>query len=249
VATKWGEQAIGTLREGQQVLAYNPVTKKREWQPIVHVWRHQDDDLVDLTITTEAKEGKQQESEVIHTNKKHPFLTTEKGFVEVADLHVNMHVLKADGSVGVITQWVAVPGKQMMYNLEVASDHTFMVGNGLWVVHNACYKFNQHIIDSHLVDDAVASVKATFNGKGVEGVWNSLSEGEEFVNKVISNASSRDWVKQLNGRYALSQAVQDVPGRVVTATGTVIDAVGATIIMGGRGVGDLITAFPIHLLP
>jgi len=31
-----------------------------------------------------------------------------------------------------------VPGKQLMYNLEVAQDHTYTVGQGQWVVHNKC---------------------------------------------------------------------------------------------------------------
>jgi len=32
-----------------------------------------------------------------------------------------------------------VPGNRMMYNLEVAHDHTFMVGEGQWIVHNDCF--------------------------------------------------------------------------------------------------------------
>src|SRR5258708_24546675 len=31
-----------------------------------------------------------------------------------------------------------MPGTQVMYNLEVAQDHTFTVGDGQWVVHNTC---------------------------------------------------------------------------------------------------------------
>ena len=45
-------------------------------------------------------------------------------------------MLRADGSVGVITGWKVVPGTEVMYNLEVAQDHTFTVGTGQWVVHN-----------------------------------------------------------------------------------------------------------------
>jgi hypothetical protein len=47
-----------------------------------------------------------------------------------------MHVVRADGSLGLITRWTIVPGVKMMYNLEVAQDHTFTVGDGQWVVHN-----------------------------------------------------------------------------------------------------------------
>jgi len=140
VQTDHGEQPIGSLQVGEHVLAYNPKTKKMEYEPILHVWVHPDDDLVDLTLTVTipASHGKptKQISEVIHTNSKHPFLTVEKGFLPVGQIRVGMHVLRADGLVGVVTAWKLVPGIRTMYNLEVQQDHTFTVGDGGWVVHN-----------------------------------------------------------------------------------------------------------------
>ncbi len=113
-----------------------------ELQPIVHVWTHTDSDLVDLTITTTTKSqhGKPitLKSEVVHTTSEHPFLTTENGFVPAGKVKTGMHILRADGSVGVITNERAVHGTKVMYNLEVAQDHTFTVGDGQWVVHNEC---------------------------------------------------------------------------------------------------------------
>jgi RHS repeat-associated protein len=144
VATDHGEQAIGTLRVGEKVWAYNTTTHKMELQPIVHVWINHDNDLVDLTLTIvsrQSQHGKtagatRQTSEVLHTNKRHPFLTTEEGFIPVSQLKPGMHVLRADGGVGVVTGWKLVPGVQTMYNLEVQWDHTYTVGNGQWIVHN-----------------------------------------------------------------------------------------------------------------
>jgi hypothetical protein len=104
------------------------------------VWIHPDNDLIDLTIVTTAKgahgTSSKSKSEVVHTNQKHPFLTTEHGFLPVGQIKVGMHVVRADGRIGVITRWTIVPGVKMMYNLEVAQDHTFTVGDGQWVVHN-----------------------------------------------------------------------------------------------------------------
>ena len=54
----------------------------------------------------------------------------------VAQLKLGMHILQADGHYGVITGWKIVPGSAVMYNLDVAHDHTFTVGMGEWVVHN-----------------------------------------------------------------------------------------------------------------
>ncbi len=111
-----------------------------ELQPIEHIWINHDDDLIDLTLSTPAhlEHGKPigATSEVVHTNKKHPFLTQEEGFVAVGDLVPGMHIVRADGSLGVVSKWVVVSGIKTMYNLEVAQDHTFTVGDGQWVVHN-----------------------------------------------------------------------------------------------------------------
>ena len=134
VTAEAGKQAIGTLKVGQKVLAYNPKTHKMEEEPIVQVWKHTDDDLVDLTLTVQTHAPHStvthSKSEVVHTNKKHPFLTVEQGFLPVASVKVGMHVKRADGRVGIVTVWKRVPGITMMYNLEVAQDHTFTVGDG-----------------------------------------------------------------------------------------------------------------------
>ena len=142
VETDKGKEPIGRLRAGEKVLAYNAQTHKTELEPILHVWIHQDDDLVDLTLMSLAQAGdgkssqRERTNEVIHTNKKHPFLTTEKGFLPAGQIKVGMHVRRADGSIGIVTGWRLVPGTATMYNLEVAQDHTFTVGAKEWIVHN-----------------------------------------------------------------------------------------------------------------
>src|SRR5579883_956446 len=110
-----------------------------ELEPIQYILLDHDNDLVDLTLTAIVKDahGKTtQKSEVIHTNEKHPFLTKEKGFVPVSQLKPGMHVRQADGSYGVVTKLVIVPGAMWMYNLTVAQDHTYTVGTARWIVHN-----------------------------------------------------------------------------------------------------------------
>jgi len=142
VSTDHGKEDIGKLHIGDKVLAYNPKTHQMELEPILHVWKHTDHDLIDVTIATTAKgqhgEPATKTSEVIHTNQKHPFFTIEHGFLPVGQIKLGMHLLRADGRVGVVTGWKVVPGTRVMYNLEVAQDHTFTVGAGQWVVHNDC---------------------------------------------------------------------------------------------------------------
>ncbi len=122
VTTDHGQQAIETLQVGERVLAYNPKTGKMEQKLILHVWIKHDSDLVDLTITTTTKgeHGKPapRTSEVVHTNQKHPFFTLEHGFLPVGQVKLGMHILRADGRVGVVTGWKVVSGTRAMYNLD-----------------------------------------------------------------------------------------------------------------------------------
>ena len=82
--------------------------------------------------------GNQWTEELIHTTSKHPFLTREDGFVPAGQLQTGMRVISADGSVGIVMDVSNITGSMTMYNLEVALDHTFTVGNGQWIVHNLC---------------------------------------------------------------------------------------------------------------
>lgn len=133
VMTAHGKQPIGTLHAGEKVVAYNFKLHATELQPIIQVLIHPDDDLVNLTISTSS-----QISEVLHTNQKHPFLTVEKGFVPVSAIAPGMHVIGANGTTGLVTERKSISGTEMMYNLEIATDHTFTVGDGEWIVHNDC---------------------------------------------------------------------------------------------------------------
>jgi hypothetical protein len=176
VATAHGEQPIGKLHVGEQVEAYNPKTHKMELEPIEHVWIHTDHDLVDLTLTITAHAPHSsaliRTSEIVHTNKKHPFFTEEKGFVPVAQLKLGMHVLRANGQYGLITGWRIVPGAKVMYNLTVSQDHTFTVGLDQWVVHN-CNP--EDLVNSQARSAALKTRNAFIdhlNPLDLQGAWN-----------------------------------------------------------------------------
>jgi RHS repeat-associated protein len=150
VATPSGEQAIGTLKVGDQVLAYNPQTGKASTQTVQHVFINHDNDLIDVKLQTDdssAKSGNvkpepasqvKPQEETLHTTYTHPFLTLELGWVQAGQLKAGMHVIRADGTTGVVESVVVVPGAGTMYNLEVSNLHTYEVGAERWVVHNKC---------------------------------------------------------------------------------------------------------------
>ena len=186
VATAHGEQAIGKLHVGDKVWAYNPSTHKMELEPVQHVWLNHDHDLVDLTVATTVPgpHGKaSQHDEVIHTNERHPFLTKEKGFVPVSQLGVGMHIRQADGSYGAVVKRMVVPGAKWMYNLEVAQDHTFTVGDGQWVVHNSnCGQVFSDLTNAgyKVTTHFMKTFTQRASGLTVDDVIGILQNGEHF---------------------------------------------------------------------
>ena len=214
VAIAGGKQAIGTLKVGEQVWAYNQQTKQMELEPILHVWINHDNDLVDLTISKPAvpSQGKATKptSEVIHTNQKHPFLTVEKGFVPVGQIKLGMHVVEADGLVGVVSGWTVVPGAMTMYNLEVAQDHTFAVGVGMWVVHNCEISAGDETPQGLQFTDHAAEQanERNFNSEGIDNIVRKFRD---------SRVRQFDPTKPLNEQG--TWRYQDSRGNVVVTNG------------------------------
>jgi hypothetical protein len=140
VRTPGGGKALGQLLVGDQVLAYTPIAQRVEVQPILHVWSHVDSDLVNVMLVPLEPSASlaNERGELLHTTSRHPFLTKEAGFVPAGQLQIGMHVVQGDGNMGVVMMIQVVPGSMIMYNLEVAQDHTFLVGYDQWVVHNNC---------------------------------------------------------------------------------------------------------------
>jgi len=185
VTTNHGKQAIGKLQVGNEVLAYNPRTHKMELQPILHVWIHADNDLIDITIATisHSPSHKVQLSrgELLHTTSEHPFLTLEKGFLPAGHLSIGMHILRADGGVGIITGWKMVPGTMVMYNLEVAHDHTFTVGDGQWVVHNSCLVNFQSFLSDTRSQLGMSTRRVVPRPDDEETLAVLFADGEQFI--------------------------------------------------------------------
>jgi RHS repeat-associated protein len=218
VATDHGERPIGTLHRGDKVWAYNPKTHKMELQPIEHVWVHSDNDLVDLTLTTtmSTQHGKPatKSSEVVHTNQKHPFFTLEHGFLPVAKIMIGMHILHANGSVGVVTGWEIVLGVTMMYNLEVAQDHTFTVGDGQWVVHNCTIPDDaaSHIFrdaEGHMIDDTPANRQTLIDTVSSSNFQGTDRYGTEWYARTLPDGR-QVWV-QVRGSQIRNGGINDTP--------------------------------------
>ncbi len=148
--------AIGSLKVGDQVTAYDPSTGKSSTQTVQHVWLNHDTDLLDVTLhedghgTQASSSDKTQQvatkahgsqappsDETIHTTQKHPWLTTDRGWVPAGELRVGEQVVELGGRTATIAALAVRPGAATYYNLTVSTLHTYGVGTSRAVVHNA----------------------------------------------------------------------------------------------------------------
>jgi hypothetical protein len=134
VTTPNGPKPISTVKVGDTVLAYHEALDETGTYTVTDIISHQDQVTVDLTIAGER----------VDTTPEHAFFTEEKGWVPAQDLEVGMHVLRLDGTSGVVQSVLLVQQPERMYNLSVAEAHTFFVGDGAWLVHNCANFGGEH---------------------------------------------------------------------------------------------------------
>ena len=128
VSTLGGFEIISLLEVGDYVLAYDEATGQTGYYPISAVWAHEDPVIVYLAI----------DGETIETTPEHPFYTANGEWVAAGELQTGEEVRKADDSYGVVENVEFVYQLQPMYNLTVATVHTYFVGDEQWLVHNDC---------------------------------------------------------------------------------------------------------------
>ncbi|MBI4492852.1 MAG: hypothetical protein HY690_08685, partial [Chloroflexi bacterium] len=127
VQTADGPRPIASLRVGDLVLAYDERTGSLGLYPITEVISYQDEQVVKLAI----------DGEVLTTTPEHPFYVYQHGWMPAQALTAGLRVRKSDGGFGIVHALALEHQPQRMYNLTVAGAHTFFVGDGQWLVHNA----------------------------------------------------------------------------------------------------------------
>ncbi len=127
VATPDGEEEIEDIEVGDEVLAWDEETGRTGVYRVTDTMAHEDPVVVYLEL----------DGEEITTTPEHPFYTRERGWVEAGELRLGEHVRRLDGGYGEVRSVRSVQHQQRMYNLTVETAHTFYVGDGEWLVHNA----------------------------------------------------------------------------------------------------------------
>ena len=127
VLTQEGLQPISEIVPGQLVRAYHEGLGVTAYYTVTAAFNHVDVDILLLTLG----------DEVIVTTPEHPFRVGGV-WIPAALLQPGDEIRTASGTDVELRriQWRRSP--QTMYNLTVAEAHTYFVGNGGWLVHNAC---------------------------------------------------------------------------------------------------------------
>ena len=130
VMTAGGRKPIEDVTVGERVMARDEVSGETELRTVEHVIVRNDREVFELTFA----DGEQRE--VISVTSDHRFHTTERGWVVSAELQIGEAIESLDGRRLVFETRSAQARKAPTFNLSVAEDHNYFVGeSGLWV-HN-----------------------------------------------------------------------------------------------------------------
>jgi hypothetical protein len=170
VVTRSGLQSISTIRTGDYVLAYDEWLGVSEYYPVTAVLAHVDLQTLILTIGPDE----------IETTSEHPFYVRGQ-WVPAGALSVGDPIASASGTLGQLVEIQVGTEPELMYNLTVAQAHTYYVGNGQWLVHNACSRILRRNLEG--------SVPAGWRNGDVEWQAHHIipgeHEGHPFVRKAI----------------------------------------------------------------
>ncbi len=111
------------------------------------------------------------------------------GWVPAGELLLGDVVRSAAGAVDAL---VLVASPQVMYNLTVAEAHTFFVGDGQWLVHNACrvLQTGGHTLRKSTLD-ALGLTKEQ-GKRAIEGLKRDIGRRNDFHGKIMSNGDVID---------------------------------------------------------
>lgn len=171
---------IKDIKAGDLVFAYDEIGDRTEINTVTGVFERETTMVVEVTIN----------GEVIVTTEEHPFYT-DRGWVSASMLQAGDSLQQLDGTFVVVEQVVnrSLEKAIVVYNFEVADNHTYYVGDESVLVHNKC-------------DSVIKNARR----KGVEKAWakevKAVKEGNSKYNwtrKEIKELLSRGKVQGYDG--------------------------------------------------
>ena len=125
---------IESVAVGTTVYSYNENTKEVSLNTVTDIFSKQVYETVELFIN----------GEIIETTYEHPFyLPMYSGWMQAGDLKVGDAVLTIDNQMAFVESITVTKHREpiTVYNFTVENDHTYYVGEGSVLVHNACDMF------------------------------------------------------------------------------------------------------------
>ncbi len=172
VSTPSGLVPISRIKPGDLVLAYHEPLDAVGYYTVTAVFAHVDPGIVTLAIGADE----------VETTPEHPFYVRGE-WVPARALVAGDSIVSASSAVGHVYSALTEHRPQVMYNLTVADAHTYFVGAGEWLVHNACSRI--------LRRNLKGSVPADWTDGTVEWqahhVIPAQLEDHDFVRKAIDD--------------------------------------------------------------
>lgn len=127
VATESGLRPIKEIAIGDKVWAYNEETGQKTLQEVTHlIFGEGENELIDITLTN---------GEIITTTAKHPFYVNNI-WLDAEKIAEGNILLSSNNEKLNVERVKSYDQKLNVYNLTVANDHTYYVGNSEALVHN-----------------------------------------------------------------------------------------------------------------
>jgi RHS repeat-associated protein len=133
VSTTTGNRPIETIRPGDRVLSRDQQTGEISMQPVTRTFVTRERSVVEVILRVDSFEDR------LQATPTHPFFVLGSGWVGAGQLQPGMFVATANGTAAVL-EVSPTEGTHTVYNLEVASTHTYFVGQAATWVHNTCPK-------------------------------------------------------------------------------------------------------------
>jgi RHS repeat-associated protein len=202
VWTDQGLQPLRSLAPGVRVMGVDSVTFRATSGAVTVTHEHADSVLLRVVIG----------SDTLLTTPGHRFLTSRHDWVLAARLSVGDSVASVRGRSGAVRSIEVGGFQRTMYNLTVATHHTYSVGKGGWLVHNTnnCLVYIARNAEGALMYVGITNnfVRRSWQHLNTSKVKKTIETIEEFP---LANLSRRD-------AHNVEQALLDLSGGVKNKT-------------------------------
>jgi hypothetical protein len=131
ITTENGLVRIENIKTGDRVYSFDSQTGDVSVNRVLSVEKHPTNEIVHVTLS---------DNETINATPEHPFYVPAKGWTSAINLRAGDVLYTLNGEYVVVeqVQHEILEKPVWVYNFEVASDHTYFVGENAVGVHNVC---------------------------------------------------------------------------------------------------------------